>query len=278
TFVQWVIKNTYLGDILLYGIRFVQHFSVWAALVFLYIFIPNTKVHFKSALVGGILAGTLWQIVQWGYVHFQVGVGRYNAIYGTLSVLPVFLVWIFTSWLIVLFGVEVVCAHQNIRTFRRELRVSVSHGLQELLSLAILQSIATAFYFGRPAYSIEALAEELDIPVRVVRELLDILQGAGYVVKTAGEPQTYQPARDLEHISLIDVLHTLKNFGGVYKITRISESERLVADILKKVDASSAAAVSGMTLKHLIESTDTVSTESSSPESPETLPSDGEEK
>ena len=79
-----------------------------------------------------------------------MGVARYNAIYGTLSVLPIFIIWIYTSWIIVLFGVEVVCAHQNIKTFRRELRISLCHGLKELLSLAILQRIAEGFYFGSP--------------------------------------------------------------------------------------------------------------------------------
>lgn len=252
TFVQWVVANTYLGDVLLYGIRLVQHFSVWAALIFLYIFIPNTKVRFKSALIGGILAGTLWQAVQWVYIHFQIGVAKYNAIYGTVAILPVFLIWLYTSWLIVLFGVEMVCAHQNIRTFRRELRVSVSHGLKELLALAMLQNIAEAFYFGRPPLTVEAMAEKLDIPVRIARELLEILEEAGYLVETAGETPAYQPAREIELISVKEVLDTLKNFGGAYKITKITRGEELLMEILANADSGAAAALSGMTLKELI--------------------------
>jgi membrane protein len=255
TLVQWVVTNTYLGDAFIYGIRFVQHLSVWAALVFLFIFIPNTKVQFKSALLGGILAGSLWQLVQWGYLHFQVGVAKYNAIYGTMAVLPIFMVWIYTSWLVVLFGVEVVCAHQNIRTFRREHRCTYSHGLQELLALAILQNITSAFHFGRPPLTIESLAENLDIPVRISRELLYMLQEAGYLIATAGEIPAYQPARDIESIAVIDVLKSLKNSGGVYKITRITGAEELLMGILAKADAGAAAALSGMTLKDLIDVT-----------------------
>ncbi len=262
TFVQWVIANTYLGDFLLYGIRFVQHLTVWAALVFLYIFIPNTKVRFKSALIGGILAGTLWQLVQWGYIHFQVGAAKYNAIYGTLAVLPIFMVWIYTSWLVVLLGVELVCAHQNIRTFRRELRITVSHGLKELLALALLQSITEAYYFGNPPLSVEALAEKLDIPIRVVRELLGILEEAGYLLETAGDAPTYHPARDIEHISVTDVLHTLKNFGGSCKISKTTREEELLMGILAKADNSATAALAGMTLKDLIGSTPQTATSS----------------
>ena len=252
TLVQWIVTNTYLGDMFLYGVRFAQQLSVWAALVFLYIFIPNTKVQFKSALIGGILAGSMWQLIQWGYVHFQVGVAKYNAIYGTLAVLPIFMIWIYLSWAIVLLGVEFVYAHQNIRTFRRELRTSVSHGLKELLALAILQHIAAAFHFGKPPWSMESLAEELDAPVRLIRELLDMLLQAGYVTKTVGENPAFLPARDIEHIAVQDVLSTLKTFGGTFHINRMDEVELKIADIMAKAEAASSTALAGMTLKDLI--------------------------
>jgi membrane protein len=252
TFVQWVTTNTYLGDELLLVIRLLQHASVWAALVFLYVFIPNTKVRFKSALIGGILAGTLWQCVQWVYIHFQVGVAKYNAIYGTLAGLPIFMVWIYTSWLIVLFGMELVCAHQNIRNFRREFRLSINHGLKELFVLAILQAVAEAFHFGTPPLSVEELAEKLDIPVRICRELLELLTDSGYLVKTAGEAPYYQPAYELENITIKDVLDTLKNFGGDCKIGIMSSGEKVSQEILARIDASSSAALSGMTLKDLV--------------------------
>ncbi|MGB9080265.1 MAG: YihY/virulence factor BrkB family protein, partial [Desulfuromonadaceae bacterium] len=109
----WLIQNTYLGDAILLLFRFLPYLSVWIAMVFLYIFIPNTRIRFASAVTGGVIAGTAWELAQWGYFHFQVGVANYNAIYGTLSAVPIFLVWIYTSWLIVLFGLEIVFAHQH---------------------------------------------------------------------------------------------------------------------------------------------------------------------
>ncbi|KAF0219478.1 MAG: hypothetical protein FD174_1938 [Geobacteraceae bacterium] len=250
---QWIMKTSYLGDLLLFLFRLVPYLSIWVALVFLYIFIPNTKVRFKSALIGGILAGTAWQAAQWGYIHFQVGVSKYNAIYGTLSVLPIFMVWIYTSWLVVLFGVEVVYAHQNIRTFRREVRSpSISHGAKELLTLAILLEIGEAFFYERPAWDSERLAAELDVPVRMVRELLEQLADAGYVVETAGENPTYQPARELEHVFIKDVLATLKNYGGSCKITKITRGEEVLQELLGRLDDCGASALGGMTLKDLV--------------------------
>ena len=230
-----------------------SYLIIWLALVFLYIFIPNTRVRFKSALFGGILAGTTWQLAQWGYIHFQVGVAKYNAIYGTLALLPIFMVWIYTSWLIVLLGVEVVFAHQNIRTFRREIRnPSFSHSQKELLCLAILQDVAAAFHFERTPWTPEQLAEDLDIPIRVVRDILSFLMETGYVAATAGDPPHYIPARELDRIAIKDLLQTLKNQGDQCKITRMSEGEKRLQEILARLDAGTAAALEGMTLKDLV--------------------------
>ncbi|MGA2150857.1 MAG: YhjD/YihY/BrkB family envelope integrity protein [Geobacteraceae bacterium] len=253
TIIKWLVETSYLGDALLFFFRLVPYLIIWLALVFLYIFIPNTRVRFKSALVGGVLAGTVWQLAQWGYIHFQVGVGKYNAIYGTLALLPVFMVWIYTSWLIVLFGVEVVYAHQNIRTFRRELHnLSFSHSQKELLCLAILQNIAIAFHFERNPWTTEHLAENLGIPVRVVGELLSFLMENGYIRATANEYPTYLPARELDRIVVENVLETLKNHGDNCKLTRITKEELHLQKILTRLDSGMAASLKGMTLKDLV--------------------------
>jgi membrane protein len=252
--VRWLVETSYLGDLLLSLFRLVPYVTIWLALVFLYIFIPNTRVRFKSALLGGVLAGTIWQLAQWGYIHFQVGVAKYNAVYGTLSLLPVFMVWIYTSWLIVLFGVEVVCAHQNIRNFRREARnSSFSHGRKELLCLTILENVAAAFHFGKSPKTSVQLAEELDVPVRIVRELLALLMESGYLLENAGENPTYTPARELEHIAVMDVLATVRNYGDECRATRMSAAELRMQEILKRLESGMAATLDGMTLKGLVD-------------------------
>lgn len=251
--VKWLVQTSYLGDVLLFFFQLAPYLIIWFALVFLYIFIPNTPVRFKSALFGGVLAGTAWELVQWGYIHFQVGVARYNAIYGTMALLPIFMVWIYTSWLIVLFGVEVVYAHQNIRTFRHEIHnPSLSQRVKELLALAILLDIAEAFHFERHPWTPERLAEDLDAPVRVVWELLGLLIETGYVMATAGEKPTYLPARELDHIVIMDVLSALKNYGNGLTISRLSKGELRLQEILERVEANSAAALEGMTLQELV--------------------------
>ncbi len=131
--VQWLINHTVLGDAILLLFRLVPYVSIWIAMTFLYSYIPNAKVPLRSALLGGVVAGTIWQLIQWAYFHFQVGVANYNAIYGALAALPIFLVWIYTSWLIVLFGLELVRSHQEQRpSYLPPRRAPLSTALQRM--------------------------------------------------------------------------------------------------------------------------------------------------
>lgn len=248
--LKWLTSTVYFGDVLLFFFHLIPYFSISVALVFLYIFIPNTRVRFKSAFLGGLLAGASWQIAQWVYIHFQVGVAKYNAIYGTLAALPVFMVWLYTSWLIVLFGVEVVYAHQNIRTFRREVHgPAMNHALKELLALGILQKISVSFYSGLPPWTEERLAEELSVPARMVRELLSELIVDGYLVKTVAEPPCFQPARDLGQIKLKDVIQTLRISGGLRQVNM--GDDVVLKEFVTRISDSVEAALDGTTLEDL---------------------------
>ncbi|NLB56573.1 MAG: YihY/virulence factor BrkB family protein, partial [Lentisphaerae bacterium] len=94
--------------------------TTWIAFVFLYKFMPNTKVNMGSALFSGILGGSIWIVWQRVYMILQVGVTRYNAIYATFASVPIFLIWLYMSWQIVLLGAELGFALQNYATYKME--------------------------------------------------------------------------------------------------------------------------------------------------------------
>ncbi|MDA8414756.1 MAG: YihY/virulence factor BrkB family protein [Desulfobacteraceae bacterium] len=104
--VRWFLHLPVIGHLLL--LHLVPYLSIWIALVCLYHFIPNLRIRLRHALAGALIAGTAWQMTQWAFIHFQLGVSRYNTIYGTLAVLPVFMIWIYICWIIVLAGMELV--------------------------------------------------------------------------------------------------------------------------------------------------------------------------
>ena len=245
--IGWLLERTYFGDLFMFCLGLTPYLSVWIALFLLYIFIPNTPVRYGSALIGALLAGTLWQYAQWCYIHFQVGTGNYNAIYGTLAALPILMIWIYTSWVIVLFGMEVVAAHQNRHTFRRDIRGRrISQSLRELVALAALRHIAEAFHRGGPAWGEEHLAVKLCIPLRIMRDTLDHLRVAGFIVQADGDGG-YFPARELDSIALAQVLLSLRSHGGACMIT----GEERAQELLETVDLSVATALGGLTLKDL---------------------------
>lgn len=149
--VQALMDKAFIGEAVLFLFRILPYLAMWGAFVFLYIFMPNIKVRLPAALIGGIIGGTLWQLAQWGYVTFQVGMARYNAIYGTLAALPILMAWIYISWLIVLFGAELAYVWQNLNIIRQEKREQKVNFLsQEMVALTIMATISRIFERGEP--------------------------------------------------------------------------------------------------------------------------------
>ena len=123
---QWLLDLPYaekFGGIFswfLYLTGYVNYVLIWVVFTFLLMFMPNTKVKFKSGIFAGIVTGTIFVIVQGVYIHFQIGVKNAGAIYGSLATFPLFFIWMHVSWLIVLFGAELAFAHQNVDTYEFE--------------------------------------------------------------------------------------------------------------------------------------------------------------
>ncbi|MFZ2948980.1 MAG: YihY/virulence factor BrkB family protein, partial [Desulfuromonadaceae bacterium] len=207
----WLIQNTYLGDAILLLFRFLPYLSVWIAMVFLYIFIPNTRIRFASAVTGGVIAGTAWELAQWGYFHFQVGVANYNAIYGTLAAVPIFLVWIYTSWLIVLFGLEIVFAHQHRgHGISGNGAVRLTATAREQLAVALLVQVGLHFQKGGHPPSAQLLAAELNMPLMPLETVFDDLERLGYLVETSGGESGWLPARDPSEVQVSGVIGELR--------------------------------------------------------------------
>ena len=190
---------------------------IWVLFTFLYIFMPNTKVHFKSGLLAGIIAGTIYQIVQFGYITFQVGAAKYNAIYGSFAALPLFLIWLQLSWLIVLFGAEFSFAHQNVDTYEFEPdSLNISGSFKQLLSLQIAHLLVLNFAAGEKPLTATQISHRLEIPIRLVHQILYELGACGIVSDTQTEEYkepAYQPARDIGTLTIRFVIDSLDDRG-----------------------------------------------------------------
>lgn len=198
-------------------LKLMPYCLLWGLFSFLYIFIPNTKVRFTSALLAGIITGTLFQVVQWGYITFQVGTAKYNAIYGSFAAFPLFLVWLQMSWLIVLYGAELSFAHQNVDTYEFEPdALQASRRLKTLLSLQIAQRLIQNFARGEAPLTARQISHELEIPIRLVNEILFELTQSNIlsVTDTSRDGERgFQPALDIHALTIQHVVDAMELRG-----------------------------------------------------------------
>jgi membrane protein len=150
--------------------------------------------------------------VQWFYITFQVGVSKYNAIYGTFAQLPVMLVWIYISWVIVLFGAELTFALQNVNSYRRERKCGELNFLARVeLAWGFLREIHIKFAQGGTPWTADTLARQQHVPLRHAEQMLKELMALGYLLPVAGgTEQAYVPALDFKQVLAIDVLEKLE--------------------------------------------------------------------
>lgn len=198
-----------------YLLRFVQHIAIVLVIALLYKLIPNTTVRWRYAFLAGFIAGTAWVILSWSYVQFQFGLSRQEEVLGSLAMFPLFLMWIYLSWAVLLFGAELAFAYQNESTFALERHAEeASPAYREAVGLRAMTDIARRFAAGEAALVRETAAREWNIPPSLLGDALESLKDAGYIVECAAEPIGYQPARPLDKINAAQVLETLRRTGS----------------------------------------------------------------
>jgi len=204
-----------IGSLIIIFLRILPYAVIWIMFTFAYIFLPNTKVNFKSGLIAGIIAGTIYQIVQWAYITFQIGVSKLGAIYGSFAALPLFLIWLQVSWLVVLFGAEAAFAEQNVDTYEFEAdSLKVSNAFKKLLALNITHICVKNFHAGQRPQTATEFSHELEIPIRLVHQVIFELIEAGILSEAKkGEAIAYQPARDIDHLTMQNVIDALDQRG-----------------------------------------------------------------
>jgi membrane protein len=237
------------SPVIFFMLNFIPYVLIWILFIFMYILMPNTKVKFSSGLIAGVIAGTIYQFAQWIYIMFQVGVARYNAIYGSFAALPLFLMWIQLSWLIVLFGAEISFAYQYVDTYDFEPdRRLISPSFKKLLSLQISRLVISRFLKAEPPLSAFNISKTLEIPVRLVKQILDELVEAGILTNTeakGNKEMSYQPARDINTITVNSVIEALEQRGvdnipvaQTAELSHLSETLKTLNEEIEKSPAN----------------------------------------
>lgn len=251
--VQKMVAIKVFGSLMELATKLVPYLLVIAAFTFVYIFVPNTRVRFRSALTGGLVAGVLWETSGWAFASFVVKSSKYTAIYSGFAILIMFMIWLYLSWLIVLVGASVAYYHQHpesVTAYRRELRLS--NRMQEKVALLVMFLVGNNYYDNLPALTLEEFAQSLNVPMEALRPTMEALEGYGLLTQTANEPPTYLPARPLDTAGLKDVLDAVRGANEMVDLKPQGESAELaVNQLVDHLDQAMARALQGSTLKDL---------------------------
>jgi membrane protein len=225
--------------------------GVCIAFTLVIILVPVTKVRFKPAVLGGAVSGVLWSISK--YIFFVVSAGtlKYSAVYGALGVVPLLMIWIYASWIIVLFGATYAHANQAVHA-EAEMEVPrVAPAQREMLGLRVAVAIATAFRTGQPPSTADAVADGLGAPPALVREICAALCAHGILLEHGGESGDagFVPARDLQEISAAEVLEVLHQHDGA--ALKLAEGGAPVSSLLEQADRATAEVLKGTDLRAL---------------------------
>lgn len=214
TFVQRAREIEAVGTLIDEAARLVPYLLIIAAFTFVYIFVPNTKVRLRSALVGAIVAGVLWQSVGWVFAYWGVNLTKLAAIYSGLGILILFMMWLYLGWLIMLVGATIAFYHQHpeyLATRRRELRLS--NRLKERLALTVMYLVGHSYYRADAKWSSERLARQVSVPLEAIESVLGALEERDLLLRTDDDPPCYVPARALEAVSIQALLDAVRRAG-----------------------------------------------------------------
>lgn len=253
--MQKFIVIGFISHMYVFLIKLIPYFVMWFVFTFVYLFVPNARVSFTSALIGGIIGGSLWQVSQWGYITFQIGVAKYNAIYGTLAQLPVLLVWIYISYLILLFGAEISFAHQNLATYRMKKLMSEDRSLTAFWALRILTAIGKRFHEGKQPYSAQEISRELELSKNVVFSIIEHLCNTNIIAQTDGTEPAYVPKKSLEQITIYEVVSGINRLDLPLPPMKDPFDEK-IRTLFKKIDEQTRDALRGITIKELAQKTE----------------------
>jgi len=252
---QRLITIEPLGTLVFYSSKLVPYVLVSLAFTLIYVFIPNTRVQFRAALVGGVIAGVIWKFTGWGFAAFIASSSKYAAIYSSFAIMILLLIWMYLSWLILLAGSQIAFFVQfpKYMTMNR-VRFVLSSRLREQLALQLMYLVAYNHHHDRPPWNLDQFAEYLNIPGEPVHRMVRVLVDAGYLIEISDDdPPIYLPLHDIDTTRLVDLLNDIRvsgesRFLSLQQLTPVQPVEQLMSGL----QVSSETALGERTLKSLV--------------------------
>ncbi len=252
--VQSLVHMEPIGRIVVMVGKLIPYLLVIATFTFIYIFIPNTRVKVVPALVGGVVAGVLWQTTGWLFAAFVATSPNYAAIYSGFAILVLLLIWLYLSWLILLLGSQVAFYVQYPQYLTREpVKLHLSARLQERLALQLMYLIAEHHYSNQDPWTLETLVQYLGLPMQPVHKVLRLMVDSGFLAETCDDRTAYLPRCDIDTIRVSQLYDVARSAGENRLLTiEVLPGDARVEKLLARVDRAAHDAMGDYTLKDLV--------------------------
>ncbi len=210
--VQWLSQSALFGPLFAATSRLTPYLVVTGVFTFLYAYMPNTKVKFRAALVGGLAGGIMWASVGVIFATFLANSARTQAIYASFAIAITTLIWLYLNWLILLIGSQIAFYFQNpayLRLGRREPRLS--NEMRERLALNIMFLVGKEFREPGPGVNLRSLGRVLKIPTITLAPIAAGLESSGLL--TTNDNENFLPGREMSRITLVNILSVVRHEG-----------------------------------------------------------------
>ena len=254
SFVQRIIAYEPFGTAIVAAGIIAPYLLTIAAFTFVYVFLPNTRVRFKPALIGATAAGVLWKSAGWVFAVFAQGSTRYDAIYSSFAILIMFMIWIYVSWLIFILGSQIAFYIQHPEFIRlTPPSRGMSNRLKERLALIMMYWIADGHMQGRNDWDLDRFSHETGVPGDLLSTILGGLEASNILVETSDDPPAYVPARSMDTMQVKDVIHAVRTFehgeqSSDYNRLRIPQVDTLV----ERMDTAMESIVGEMSVREWV--------------------------
>lgn len=251
TLIQFFLTHAALGPILVVTNKLTPYLLVTGVFTFLYMYMPNTKVRFKAAVIGGLVGGFAWASLSAIFATVVVFSSGKQAIYAGFAVAIFTLIWLYLNWLVLLFGAQLAYYVQNpafLRIGRREPRLS--NAMSERLALNIMLHVGRAFRDPEKSVTATEISDELHMPSITLTPVLQALEEGGLLAAT--EKEFLLPGKDMATIRLQDILSIVRERGetGSYRDPQWSEE---IEKMGKSLDDAVLSTVGDLTLSDIVE-------------------------
>ena len=248
---QLIGQTPLVGDLIF---KLLPLLLVWLAFMLIYMVVPNTRVRWSAAFVGAVVAGTLWYLNNLLAFLYVSQVVKNSMIYGSLGMVPVFMLGLYISWALLLFGAQVACAFQNRLAYLQDrFAENVNQRGREFIALRLMTCLGLRYQAARPPATVDELAAELSVSPSLARQIVQTLLAPRLITEVAGAEAAYCPARPLEAINAHQVLQAVRSISEPEVFPRPEPVRDEIYGEFARIEEAERVAAAAISLRALVE-------------------------